>query len=56
MAPVAHGVERLLDRMVSFSSQGLQKVDIQEHFLIVKELGKGSFGKIFSAHNRNTGN
>ncbi|XP_040191895.1 serine/threonine-protein kinase SBK1-like [Rana temporaria] len=41
--------------MVSFSSQGLQKVDIQEHFLIVKELGEGGFGKIFLAHNRNTG-
>ncbi|XP_040215093.1 serine/threonine-protein kinase SBK1-like [Rana temporaria] len=55
MASVAHDVEALLDRMVSFYSQRLRQVDIQKYFLMGKELGKGSYGKVFLTNDRKTG-
>ncbi|XP_073472433.1 ribosomal protein S6 kinase 2 beta-like [Aquarana catesbeiana] len=55
MASNAHDVIRVLDRMVSFHSQRLHQVDIREHFIIVKELGEGGFGKVFLANHRKTG-
>ncbi|XP_077349928.1 serine/threonine-protein kinase SBK1-like [Lithobates pipiens] len=51
----AHDVKRVLDRMISFHSQRLHQVDVREHFIIVKELGEGSFGKVFLANDRKTG-
>ncbi|XP_077349914.1 serine/threonine-protein kinase SBK1-like [Lithobates pipiens] len=55
MASVADDVEGLLDRMVSFYSQRLQKVDLQEHFHIVKELGEGGYGRVLLANDKITG-
>ncbi|XP_077349924.1 ribosomal protein S6 kinase 2 beta-like [Lithobates pipiens] len=55
MASVADDVEGLLDRMFSFWSQGLVKVDLQEFFLIVKELGEGGYGRVLLANDKITG-
>lgn len=55
MASVADDVERLLDKMVSFYFQWLHKVDIQECFLIMKELGNGGYGRVFLANDKITG-
>ncbi|XP_077349922.1 serine/threonine-protein kinase SBK1-like [Lithobates pipiens] len=55
MASVAHNVEGLLDRMVSSFSQGLQQVDLQEYFFMVKELGEGGYGRVLLANHRITG-
>lgn len=48
-------VERLLDGLVCFSSQNLKQIDMQEDFHIVKEIGKGGFGKVLLAKDRKTG-
>ncbi|XP_040215646.1 serine/threonine-protein kinase SBK1-like [Rana temporaria] len=55
MASVADDLEGLLDRMVSFYSQGLLNVDLEEQFFIVKELGKGGYGKVLLANEKITG-
>ncbi|XP_077349902.1 serine/threonine-protein kinase SBK1-like [Lithobates pipiens] len=55
MASVSHDMVRLLDRMVSLNSQRLKMIDLQENVTIVKELGKGGFGKVCLAHDRKTG-
>ncbi|XP_077349890.1 serine/threonine-protein kinase SBK1-like [Lithobates pipiens] len=54
MASIDHDVEGLLDRLVSFSSHSLHQIDLEEYFLIVKELGKGGYGKVFLAKDRKT--
>ncbi|XP_040215412.1 serine/threonine-protein kinase SBK1-like [Rana temporaria] len=55
MASVADDVKGLLDRMVSFYSQRLVNVDLEEHFFNVKELGEGGYGKVLLANAKTTG-
>ncbi|XP_077349925.1 serine/threonine-protein kinase SBK1-like [Lithobates pipiens] len=54
MASIDHDVEGLLDRLVSFSSHSLHQIDLEEYFFIVKELGKGGYGKVILAKDRKT--
>ncbi|XP_040216031.1 serine/threonine-protein kinase SBK1-like [Rana temporaria] len=55
MASVAHEVRCVLDRMISFHSRKLHQLDLPDHFIIVKELGEGGFGKVYLASDRKTG-
>ncbi|KAM5191367.1 ribosomal protein S6 kinase alpha-2-like [Mantella aurantiaca] len=55
MAAAAQNVRAILDGMVSSSSQGLKQLDLKDHFVIVKELGEGGFGKVLLANDRKTG-
>ncbi|XP_040215459.1 serine/threonine-protein kinase SBK1-like [Rana temporaria] len=41
--------------MAAFFSQGLQNVDLEEHFFNVKELGEGGYGRVLSANEKITG-
>ncbi|XP_040214611.1 serine/threonine-protein kinase SBK1-like [Rana temporaria] len=54
MASINHDVEGLLDRLISFSSHSLHQIDLEKYFLIVKELGKGGYGKVVLAKDRKT--
>ncbi|KAM5194566.1 serine/threonine-protein kinase SBK1-like [Mantella aurantiaca] len=56
MAAAGKNVRTILDGMVSSSSsQGLKQLDLKDHFVIVKELGEGGFGKVLLAKDRKTG-
>ncbi|XP_018427449.1 PREDICTED: serine/threonine-protein kinase SBK1-like [Nanorana parkeri] len=55
MAAGPQEVDDLLDGLVSFSSHGLQQIDLKEYFHIIKELGKGGYGKVLLVKDIKTG-
>ncbi|CAI9558357.1 unnamed protein product [Staurois parvus] len=54
MASAAHDVKILLKGLVSSSSQGLQEIDLQERFHLIKELGSGGHGSVLLVEDKET--
>ncbi|KAM5187067.1 serine/threonine-protein kinase SBK1-like [Mantella aurantiaca] len=54
MASTTHDMEILLDGLVSFASQGLQQIDIEENFHLIKKLGSGGFASVLLVKDKKT--
>lgn len=46
----------LIDELIVLTSQSLGQLEIQEHFNIIKEIGRGKYGKVLLVTHRFKGN
>lgn len=42
----------LIDELIELTAQSLGQLEIQEHFNIVKEIGRGKYGKVLLVTHR----
>lgn len=48
--------ESLIDELMELTAQSIGELEIQEHFNIVKEIGRGKYGKVLLVTHRFRGN
>ncbi|XP_075447090.1 serine/threonine-protein kinase SBK1-like [Ascaphus truei] len=54
MASNVSDIELILEGLVTLTSQSLQHAELQEHFQVIKELGRGSYGSVMMVKDKNT--
>ncbi|MEE6457758.1 hypothetical protein FKM82_000023 [Ascaphus truei] len=54
MASNVSDIELILEGLVTLTSQSLQHAELEEHFHVIKELGRGSYGSVMMVKDKNT--
>ncbi|XP_075444868.1 serine/threonine-protein kinase SBK1-like [Ascaphus truei] len=54
MASNVSDIELILEGLVTLTSQSLQHTELEEHFHVIKELGRGSYGSVMMVKDKNT--
>ncbi|KAG9466401.1 hypothetical protein GDO78_016691 [Eleutherodactylus coqui] len=54
MASSTRDVQLILEGLVSFASQGLQEIDLQENFCVIQKLGDGGYGSVLMVQDKKT--
>ncbi|XP_066458269.1 serine/threonine-protein kinase SBK1-like [Eleutherodactylus coqui] len=54
MASSTRDVQLVLEGLVSFASQGLQEIDLQENFCVIQKLGDGGYGSVLMVQDKKT--